>query len=965
MAIGTGLHFPFTRLAVQKVGEFPAKRSCVRFERIEHVSVFHKEPSLCIILIKHKMAEGNVNTARAPPRQGRFSTWKGERPLEKTACGRYNRTGPQSTHEPQDGDSMIKPSEKKYVCVHAHFYQPPRENPWIEEIEREDSAAPYHDWNERILTECYRANTAARLVDDRNRILDLVNNYKHLSFNFGPTLISWIERHHPWVYQNILDADRQSVEALDGHGNAIAQVYNHIIMPLANRRDKLTQIRWGIGDFQHRFGRPPEGMWLAETAVDRETLLLLAEAGIKFTILSPYQALRWRFQKGDRTWRDASSGTIPTGRAYRYSCGSGKDIYLFFYDSALAHGIAFDRLLEHSSRLLDQIDGAWSERSQTGEPWLVNVATDGETYGHHFKFGDMALGAAFNELKRDPSAQIVNYGWFLSAFPVVADVEIIERTAWSCAHGLGRWSADCGCHLGGEPGWNQKWRGPLRRAFDYVRDALADHFQAEMAKLSKDDPWEVRDKYIESILDGRGRRAGRFLTGNLKGGQRSSKLRRFLQLLEMERFCLFMYTSCGWFFDEISQLESVLVLKYAARAIDLAQKTGAPDLTPGFLKLLESAPSNLPEYGNGAKVFIRKVRAGQVDMARVAASYAIQSVFARRRFRIYAYEVLAKKEEDLGARPVKCLYGLVTVRDGTTTEEEDFIYAVVHFGGLDFRCSVKSRPQDGEYESILAALQNSIEEQSTIKMVRVLDEKFGTDYFGLEDVLKDLRAWIARDIGRKALEAWTGLQRNMFNTHKPLLLSLRQWGIKIPYDVEASMRRILSEEIELLAEEIIAHEFAPAHERAPWDATDFYFRVHMARLGAVLEEVKSWGLTPDLAQVSENLGGVLVKLLTKLTKTFDERDAGRLLRLLALCRAMQARPQSWKLQTLFFDFVAKGIQNPALLAGIDRIEDLVNELDSMLNCRFAGILNDAMLKAPPPGPSDEQTGGKAGAGPAK
>ena len=830
---------------------------------------------------------------------------------------------------------MSQSSEKKHVCVHAHFYQPPRENPWIEEIEREDSAAPYHDWNERIHLECYRANTGARLVDDRNRILDLVNNYGYLSFNFGPTLISWIERHHPWAYRKIQEADRRSADALGGHGNAIAQVYNHVIMPLANRRDKLTQIRWGIGDFEHRFGRPPEGMWLAETAVDRETLLMLAEEGIKYTILSPYQAVGWRFTSGDTQWREASSGTIPTGRAYRYSCGGGKEIALFFYDSALARGIAFDRLLEHSSRLVEQIDRSWSFRPPTGEPWLVNVATDGETYGHHFKFGDMALGAAFNELRRDPSARIVNYGWFLASFPVVAEVEIIERTAWSCAHGVGRWSADCGCHLGGEPGWNQKWRAPLRSALDHLRDALADHFQAQMGKLSAVDPWKIRDGYIEAILERNGRKAERFLARHLEGGLKPTEVSRFLQLLEMERFSLFMYTSCGWFFDEISQLESVLLLKYAARAIDLAKKTGGPDFEPEFVKLLESAPSNLPEYANGANVFRRKVSPGKIDMARAAASYAIQSVSARRQFRIYAYEILPQKEEDLGASPVACLYGLVTVKDDRTAEAEDFIYAVAHFGGLDFRCSVKPAPKEGDYESILAALQDAIEEQSTIKMVRVLDEKFGPDYFGLEHVLKDLRALVAREVAGKALGAWSGFQRNLLNAHKPLLTSLRHLGIKIPGDLEASMQRLLSEEVEGLAERIIAHEFAPAHSNAPWDATDFHFRVHMARIGAVLEEARSWGVGLDLEQASEKLGGFLVKLLSKLAVTFDERDAGRLLRLLALCRAMQARPETWKLQTLFFEFVVKGRENPGLLAGIKGIEELVDELDLMLNCNFA------------------------------
>ncbi|MGC9195428.1 MAG: DUF3536 domain-containing protein [Syntrophobacteraceae bacterium] len=843
---------------------------------------------------------------------------------------------------------MSNPSEKKYVCLHAHFYQPPRENPWIEEIEGEESAAPYHDWNERIHTECYRANTAARIVDENNRILDLVNNYRYLSFNFGPTLISWIERHHPWAYQKILDADRRSVEALAGHGNAIAQVYNHMIMPLANRRDKLTQIRWGIADFEHRFGRRPEGMWLAETAVDRETLLLLTGEGIKFTILSPYQALRFRLDKQDSRWRECSGGSIPTGRAYRYSCGSGKEIYLFFYDASLAHGIAFDRLLEHSSRLLGQIDRAWNERGQTTEPWLIHSATDGETYGHHFKFGDMALGAAFNELRQDPSAQIVNYGWFLEAFPVVAEVEIIERTAWSCAHGVGRWSADCGCHLGGEPGWNQKWRGPLREAFDHLRDCLADHFEAQMSTLSTADPWEVRDKYIEAILERQGPGADRFVNAYLKGQRSSADLSRFLQLLEMERFSLFMYTSCGWFFDEISQLESVLVLKYAAMAMELAKKTGSADLLADFLKLLEAAPSNLPEYGNGAGVFKRKVSTAKVGMARVAASYAVESFSGLRRFRIYTYQVMPKKEEDLAAGPATCLYALVTVRDERTSEEEDFIYALVHFGGLDFRCSVKSHPGEGEYEEILRALQNAVEEQSTIKMIRVLDEKFGTDYLSLEDVLKDLRAWIALDIGRKALEVWTGLQRNLFTTHKALLFSLRQWGIKIPDDIEAVMRRVVSEDVERLVENILAHELEPASALAPWDSTDFYFRMHMARIKAVLEDARARGVSAELTQVSRKLGNRLVELLSRLAKTFDQSEAGRLLRLLALCGQLGAHPESWKLQTLYFDFVTRGLKNPRLLAGIERVQDLAAALDSMLSCGFATLLHHAKTELPDP-----------------
>jgi alpha-amylase/alpha-mannosidase (GH57 family) len=834
---------------------------------------------------------------------------------------------------------MSNPSEKKYVCIHAHFYQPPRENPWIEEIEREDSATPYHDWNERINLECYRANTAARLVDNQNRIIDLHSNYRCLSFNFGPTLMHWLDRHDAWVYKAILDADRKSLQALAGHGNAIAQVYNHIIMPLANERDKLTQVRWGIRDFEHRFGRRPEGMWLAETAVDRATLLVLAEAGIKFTILSPHQAARWRFLEGDSRWEDASGGKIPNGRAYRYSCGDGKYIHIFFYDPDMARGIAFDRLLEHSSRFLGQIDRTWSLRAPLkDEPWLVNVATDGESYGHHFRFGDMALAAAFEQLETDPSAQIVNYGWFLSNFPVVAEVEIIERTAWSCAHGLGRWSSDCGCQVGRGPGWTQKWRAPLRNALEYLRDNIALHFETSMQSLCAD-PWGARDEYIDLVLDRKNQLAP-YLEKHLRDGPRSENVSRFLELLEMQRFSLLMFTSCGWFFDEISQLESVLLLKYAAMAIELAEKTGSPDLASEFLRLLSLAPSNLSEYGNGANVLLREVKPKVFGKARVAANYAIQYIArpAQREFQIYAHSILPQKEEDLGSTPVRCLYGLVSVQDDRTLDREDFLYAVTHFGGLDFRCSVKPHPDEGEYEAVLAGLQGSIEEQNTIKMVRVLDEKFGTEYFGLKDVLKDLRDSIALDISRKTLDAYTDLQRNLFDTYKPLLLSLRHYGIRIPSDLRVSIRRILIEEVEGLVEDIMARELAHLDEDSPWDSTDFFFRAQMTRLDSLQEEAKSWGVSLQLVEISAKLGRFLVRILSRLIETFDERDAGQVYRLLTLCHEMQVWPETWKLQTLFFQFVAKGVENPQLLARINRIERFVDELDAMLNCRFAQLL---------------------------
>ncbi len=831
---------------------------------------------------------------------------------------------------------MTEQPIKKYVCIHGHFYQPPRENPWLDEIEREESASPYHDWNERINMECYRANTAARLVDGGNQVISLMNNYRYFSFNFGPTLLHWLETHDPFVYQAIINADRESVRERGGHGNAIAQVFNHIIMPLANLRDKVTQVHWGIRDFEYRFGRRPEGMWLAETAVDRETLAVLAEAGIKFTILSPFQAARWRFTGKGSEWVESSGGTIPTGRAYRCDLGGGKEINIFFYDAALARGVAFERSLEHSSNFLGLIARNFEQRGELIDgPWLVNTATDGESYGHHFKFGDMALAAAFRELESDPEAEITNYGLFLASFPVTAEVDIIENTAWSCAHGLGRWSLDCGCHIGGNPDWNQKWRAPLRAAVNHVRDMAADHFEKQMRTLSRD-PWKARNEYIDVIL-GRSGYLEKFLQNHLEAGR--ANIERFMKLLEMQRYSLYMQTSCGWFFDEISQHEATLILKYAARAIQLAGETGSPPIEPAMLEILEQAPSNLPEYGNGARVYLKKVVPELVQEGRVAANYAIQSlaVPSRRQLKIYTYGITPQKEEDLGSNPLPCLFGHITVKHDRTLAEKDFLYAVVHFGGLDFRCSIKPYHDDAEYRAILDSLQACVEEQSTHKMLRVLDENFGNESFGLNNVFKDLRSSIALEVGRKTLEFYTDLQRSMYSTYKPLISSFKQWGIRVPGDVRLSIRRVLSDEAEQLVNEIIAHERTILNLKSPWESTDFFYRGHMARLHTLLDEAKSLGVALNFEGLSQTLGQALIANAQRLVSNYKQGEAGQFVRLLSVCDILGEKPEVWKLQTLYFEFIARGVKEPALFSLIANIGSLLTELDRMLWCQFARL----------------------------
>jgi len=348
---------------------------------------------------------------------------------------------------------------ERYICIHGHFYQPPRENPWLEAIELQDSAYPYHDWNERITAECYAPNAVARIVDGDNRIVKLINNYARISFNFGPTLLSWLEAKAPEVYAAILDADRDSQLRFSGHGSALAQVYNHVIMPLANSRDRKTQIRWGIGDFTKRFQRAPEGMWLAETAVDVETLELLAEQDLRFAILAPHQAARLR-AIGERQWQPINGIAIDPSRAYRQVLPSGKTIALFFYDGPIARAVAFEGVLSRGEHFVDKLMAGFSNARDW--PQLVHLATDGESYGHHHKFGDMALAYALDQIETKQLARLTNYGEFLAQHPPTHEVEIAEKTSWSCAHGIDRWWSDCGCNSGAHPDWNQKWRTPLR-----------------------------------------------------------------------------------------------------------------------------------------------------------------------------------------------------------------------------------------------------------------------------------------------------------------------------------------------------------------------------------------------------------------------------------------------------------------------------------------------------------------------
>jgi alpha-amylase/alpha-mannosidase (GH57 family) len=451
----------------------------------------------------------------------------------------------------------------RFVCIHGHFYQPPREDPESGLVPEEPSAAPFHDWNERIAHECYRPNARARLLDARGHVAKLVNNYARISFDFGPTLLSWLEKNAPDVYRAVLQADRESQKRFSGHGSALAQAYHHSILPLANSRDKFTEVHWGLRDFEHRFGRRPEGMWLPETAVDVETLEAMAYLGLRFVLLAPHQ-VRSVHKKKNHYWYEVPPGEIDSGMPYEIPLPSGRRVAAFFYDGPISRAVAFENLLSDGETFARRLLGAFAGDSEN--PRLVHIATDGETYGHHHKFGDMALAYALERIDQEEEVRLTNYGEHLARFEPTHQVEIREKTSWSCPHGVERWRGGCDCRTGAVE-TDLSWRQALREAFDGLRDAAGVPFERRAARLLKD-PWEARDRYVEVVLDPS--RAGDFLAREAQRGLSPEERSQALGLMEMQRELLAMYASCGWFFDRFEDVSAQIVVRRARRAADSA-----------------------------------------------------------------------------------------------------------------------------------------------------------------------------------------------------------------------------------------------------------------------------------------------------------------------------------------------------------------------------------------------------------
>ncbi len=497
-----------------------------------------------------------------------------------------------------------------FLAIHGHFYQPPRENAWTGKVEKQPSAHPFHDWNERIHQECYAQNVHAEIFDESGKLIKAVNNFEKISFNVGPTLLSWLEHKHPKTYQAMIQADCKSVSVHAGHGNAIAQVYNHMIMPLANRRDKVTQVKWGIYEFKQRYGRDPEGMWLPETACDPETAEVLIEQGIKFTILSPTQAEAVKAHD-HQDWHNVSGGNINPRVPYQLFAGSKQWLNVFFYDGTISKDVAFGSLAFEAKHFADRLEQAVS-KGDLHHPQLIHIATDGETFGHHKAFGERALAYLMEVEAPKRGFKITNYGEFLSLYQPRHEVKLKKGedglgTAWSCAHGLKRWHDHCGCRGEGPAEWTQHWRQPLRNALDWLRERLIPIYEETGKKYFKD-VWEIRDDYIRLLLDGSKKARTDFFKQHTVKTLKPEELQMARKLLEMQKFAMLMYTSCGWFFTEISGIETVQIIQYAARAIQITEELTGQALEEEFLRRLSEAKSNIPEYQNGRGVYEQLVK---------------------------------------------------------------------------------------------------------------------------------------------------------------------------------------------------------------------------------------------------------------------------------------------------------------------------------------------------------------------
>jgi alpha-amylase/alpha-mannosidase (GH57 family) len=791
------------------------------------------------------------------------------------------------------------------LVIHGHFYQPPRENPWTGCVERDPQVKPFHDWNERICHECYRANAFARIFDSYGRVERIVNNFERISFDAGPTLLSWLEEHDKPTYDRIIDADRVSALRNGGHGNAIAHAFNHAILPLMSERDRVTQVRWGLADFRRRFGREPEAMWLPETACDHKTLGTLIDEGLLFAILSPYQAARVRDLSGGQ-WTNVDDGSIDAGVAYEYfhRDGSGRSIALFFYDGPLARAIAFEGLLVSSQTFVAGLAGG-----RGGDGRLVHVATDGESYGHHFRLGELTLAHALMVEGPNKDIRFTNYGAFLAAHTPTREVEIKdgpdgEGTSWSCAHGVGRWYRDCGCQTDGQDGWRQTWRTPLRAAFDLLRGYASERFEEQGSHFFAE-PWKARDAYADLFLDP-ARPRDEWLRQHAKRPLDDDEKVRALTLLEMQKSALLMYTSCGWFFADLAGPEGKQVLSYAAHALDLMQELGLDPPRRAFLEILGNAKSNKPGAGSGADFFAKVVEPQRVTPARIASHLAISSlveegdesgVLGEYRFRRSHFQRQSQGK-------VRLAVSHVAIERTTTGRRHEHAVGSIHLGGIDFYCTVRDYAGQEQFAGATARVWAAFRTASLPTMLRVLQQELGPDEAGeeggLESVLPEGRERISELVLGGIVESFADAYARMYEGHQRELEHFKNAGFELPKEVSATAELALGRRFD-----IEMQNASPSSDPADY-----------AKAIEIADEAKRLGYEIDRSRASRVLGDIIADAVTLATTAPASESIRRATQLVELARRLRADAHLSRAQEILYRGLLELAIDPSALSGL-------------------------------------------------
>jgi len=749
---------------------------------------------------------------------------------------------------------MTRLNRTAYLTIHGHFYQPPRENPWTERIELQPDAKPFHNWNDRILIQCYQPNAMARIVDAEGKVLEIVNNFRLLNFNVGPTLLSWLEKYAPVMYHRILEGDRLSLHDHSGHGNAIAQVYNHMIMPLAREEEQRTQVRWGICEFKKRFGRDPEGMWLPETAATERTLEILMEEGIRFTILAPEQAARIRpLQPPEAPWQDVSAGSIDPTRPYRFfhSKDPKRWMDLFFFDGPLSRDMSFLDLLFDAKKFVQRLIIA--HRNDRQHPELIHVATDGETFGHHKAYGERVIAFLLQHEAERHGFKRMNYGEYLEKFPPQFEVKIKpgEGTSWSCPHGVGRWKEDCGCHTGGQAGWNQKWRKPLREAVCFLEEALAKLYEKEGQVFFKN-PMAARDGYIDLILGRSPKAREKFFQKFSIHPLNEAEQIRAIKLLEMERLAMLTETSCGWFFNDISGIETVQILRYALKALELAEEFGGASLESEFVAKLAHTKSNRAEFKDGRGVWEKLVKPSRVAPEKIVAHFAFRKFFG---LKIEEKDFYNYRVEEIEEKPST---GKVRLTGITIPESREFIYTVAQ-DDSHIQCFVKNGT-GGENE-----------------------------LFSLADLFPDERDEILRLLSRQTRE-------NFYQTTLRFYEKNRQ-GIRLFHDAGGPAPEEFREAMEWVLGERLYEGVQKLKTQASLEMTP--------ELKAVLEEAQSGGFAIRTEPAVQFLSKKLNAWIEKLFHDPDSELIHKIENVLEFAKKLNLVLHDRIAQDLFFVFAQK------------------------------------------------------------